>query len=132
MLSIDDLRNAGVTTHELHRGGFTIDQMQSAGLTISQIHAGGVSTAQLKDAGITITQMRNAGLTVSQIHAGGVSIADLLEEDDLTLIKLRTGGVPDYALFKRGLQHTAAINRHSTCPHDYDNQPHRCEYGKWS
>ena len=98
-VSIDDLRSAGVTTHELHRGGFTIDQMQSAGLTISQIHAGGVSTAQLKDAGITITQMRNAGLIVSEIHAGGVSIADLLEEDDLTLIKLRTGGVPDYALF---------------------------------
>ena len=98
-VTIADLRSAGVTTHELHSGGFTVTQMQSAGLTISQIHAGGVSTSQLQDADITITQMRNAGLTVSEIYAGGVSIADLLEEDDLTLANLHTGGIPEYALF---------------------------------
>ena len=98
-VTIADLRSAGVTTHELYSSGFTIAQMQSAGITISQIHAGGVSTSQLQDADITITQMRNAGLTVSEIYAGGVSIADLLEEDDLTLANLRTGGIPEYTLF---------------------------------
>ena len=118
-VSIGNLRSVGVTIYELHSGGFTIDQMQSAGLTILQIYAGGVSisdltssgltllqlynggisTAQLKEAGVTVRQMLDSGLSILQIHSGGASSADLLREDDLTLAKLRAGGVPDYALF---------------------------------
>ena len=99
---------AGITSAEMLAAGITVAQMQAAGITLAQIHAGGVTPAQLLAAditstemlaaGITVAQMQAAGITLGQIHAGGVSITHLLGTG-LSIAQLRTGGVPDYALF---------------------------------
>ena len=99
---------AGITSAEMLAAGITVAQMQASEITLAQIHAGGVSPAQLLTAGITsaemlaagitVAQMQAGGITLAQIHAGGVSITQLLGTG-LSITQLRTGGVPDYALF---------------------------------
>ena len=85
--------------------GADMPALRSAGATKEQILAVwsengdmGFTPAQLKEAGFTIAEMQAASLTLSQIYAGGVSIAELLSAD-LTIPQMRTGNVPDYALF---------------------------------
>ena len=80
-------------------------ELRDAGISKQQFLAvwdtnadNGFTPAQLLTAGITIAQMQARGITLSQIHAGGVSIAHLLGTG-LSIAQLRTGGVPDYALF---------------------------------
>ena len=102
------LLTAGITSAEMLDTGITVAQMQTSGITLAQIHAGGVTPAQLLaagitsaemlDTGITVAQMQASGITLGQIHAGDVSIAQLLDTG-LSITQLRTGGVPDYALF---------------------------------
>ena len=58
----------------------------------------GFTPAQLKEAGVTIAEMRSHGLSILQMYNGGVSIADLLSAG-LSIAQLRTGSVPDHALF---------------------------------
>ena len=99
---------AGITSAEMLAAEITVAQMQASGITLEQIHAGGVTPAQLLAAGITsaemlaaeitVAQMQASGITLGQIHAGGVSIAHLLGTG-MSITQLRTGGVPDYALF---------------------------------
>ena len=85
--------------------GADMPALRSAGITSTQFlavwslnGAAGFTPAQLKAAGVTIAEMQTARLTILQMYNGGVSIADLLSAG-LSIAQLRTGSVPDHALF---------------------------------
>lgn len=74
--TLQDIRNANLSTKILRNGGFTATQLTSY-YTIQQLQQGGFSIQNLLDASFTIMQINNLGYTANQFIAAGFTASSL-------------------------------------------------------
>lgn len=77
--TLQDIRNANLSTKILKIGGFSATQLISY-YTIQQLQQGGYSIQNLLDASFTIMQINNLGYTANQFIAAGFSASTLFSE----------------------------------------------------
>lgn len=77
--TLQDIRNANISTKVLNIGGFTATQLKPY-YNVQQLQQGGYSIQNLLDVSFTIMQLNNLGYNASQYIAAGYSASTLITE----------------------------------------------------